>query len=310
MPFPLLPLAGVAAGAIATGIQNRRSQNFSREMYQRQYQDNVKFWQMQNAYNDPSAQMQRLKAAGLNPAMIYGGQGAGAAGQAGDVGKQSVTPAQFATPDFSGFASSSAQAIQSKTADAMIHKANQEAIYTASKTVGQNISNRYQSDLAATSIDLAKAQAAKTRVEASYIGVQERFTLDENQRKAAMNASNLREATERILTMQAQRTKIPEERELLRAQAAKVWADKALTQTELDMREQGFSWNDRTWMRMMGLAMQYLSEKKATGIGDALNQALENLQNSMSSFWEKGSLDYQKKYGNRWMKPKKPASIR
>lgn len=37
------------------------------------FNQNLKMWNMQNAYNDPSAQMARLKAAGLNPNLVYGG---------------------------------------------------------------------------------------------------------------------------------------------------------------------------------------------------------------------------------------------
>ena len=33
---------------------------------------NIKFWNMQNAYNTPAMQMQRFKDAGLNPNLIYG----------------------------------------------------------------------------------------------------------------------------------------------------------------------------------------------------------------------------------------------
>ncbi len=33
---------------------------------------NIKFWNMQNAYNHPAQQMQRFKDAGLNPNLIYG----------------------------------------------------------------------------------------------------------------------------------------------------------------------------------------------------------------------------------------------
>ena len=33
---------------------------------------NLQMWHMQNAYNDPSQQMARLKAAGLNPNLVYG----------------------------------------------------------------------------------------------------------------------------------------------------------------------------------------------------------------------------------------------
>lgn len=36
------------------------------------YQRSVQMWNMQNAYNSPEAQMQRFRAAGLNPHLIYG----------------------------------------------------------------------------------------------------------------------------------------------------------------------------------------------------------------------------------------------
>ncbi len=41
-----------------------------------------KAWDRQNAYNDPRQQMQRLKEAGLNPALVYGSSSGGVAGQA------------------------------------------------------------------------------------------------------------------------------------------------------------------------------------------------------------------------------------
>lgn len=37
------------------------------------HSQNLAMWNLQNAYNDPSAQMLRLKAAGLNPNLVYGG---------------------------------------------------------------------------------------------------------------------------------------------------------------------------------------------------------------------------------------------
>lgn len=37
------------------------------------FNQNLKMWNMQNAYNDPVAQMQRLANAGLNPNLVYGG---------------------------------------------------------------------------------------------------------------------------------------------------------------------------------------------------------------------------------------------
>lgn len=43
-----------------------------KELAQYEYDNNYRMWQEQNAYNAPSAQMERLTAAGLNPNLVYG----------------------------------------------------------------------------------------------------------------------------------------------------------------------------------------------------------------------------------------------
>lgn len=82
MPIPLLLGAALIGGGATLGAsaynnlsqsrQNYLSQRFSREMYERQRADALADWNMQNAYNSPSQQMQRFKEAGLNPNLIYG----------------------------------------------------------------------------------------------------------------------------------------------------------------------------------------------------------------------------------------------
>lgn len=80
MPLPLaVPIAMGAASLVgsifntsAQAKANKQSERFAREMYQRQKDDNLAFWEKQNAYNDPSAQMNRLANAGLNPHLVYG----------------------------------------------------------------------------------------------------------------------------------------------------------------------------------------------------------------------------------------------
>ncbi len=46
--------------------------NREMEQWQRENQANLDFWNMQNAYNSPQAQMERYQSAGLNPNLIYG----------------------------------------------------------------------------------------------------------------------------------------------------------------------------------------------------------------------------------------------
>lgn len=83
MLLPLLGLGLQTAGMGGSWLQsgsNRRSQErtiqreqqFARDMYERQRFDAMMDWRIQNKYNHPTQQMQRLKEAGLNPHLIYG----------------------------------------------------------------------------------------------------------------------------------------------------------------------------------------------------------------------------------------------
>lgn len=88
-------LASTFFGNKSRETENRRSQDFSREMYERQYSDNVSFWNKQNTYNSPQEQVKRIQAAGLNKALLYGQSAGGVSGQAGSINTPSVTSAQF-----------------------------------------------------------------------------------------------------------------------------------------------------------------------------------------------------------------------
>jgi len=63
-----------AAQQSKQNIQNTLQAN--KELAKYQYGQDLQMWQRANEYNAPTAQMQRLKAAGLNPNMVYGSGGA------------------------------------------------------------------------------------------------------------------------------------------------------------------------------------------------------------------------------------------
>jgi len=71
-------LAGLVSGGsniVDAGMQavaNAKSWKHTKQMYNRQRADALSDWNMQNAYNAPSAQMERLKNAKLNPNLVYG----------------------------------------------------------------------------------------------------------------------------------------------------------------------------------------------------------------------------------------------
>lgn len=69
-------VVGTGANIISTAMTNRANER----MQQQQNAWNLAQWERNNAYNSPAAQMQRLKAAGLNPDLMYGQNSGGASG--------------------------------------------------------------------------------------------------------------------------------------------------------------------------------------------------------------------------------------
>ena len=86
----LLGLLGTIGSSILTnrGAKSRQQQADAQ---------NVKFWQMQNKYNEPLEQMKRLEKAGLNPALIYG-SGQANTGVAGSVAPSKPAPYNVKDP--------------------------------------------------------------------------------------------------------------------------------------------------------------------------------------------------------------------
>jgi hypothetical protein len=78
MAAPIIPL--IAAGASLLGsIFGNKSRK--KEAARARAHD-INMWDMTNAYNDPKAQMERLRNAGLNPNLVYGGSSGQTAGTA------------------------------------------------------------------------------------------------------------------------------------------------------------------------------------------------------------------------------------
>lgn len=76
--------SNVYSGRVNEKVAGRQNE-WNLAMYQRQLADSRENWNMQNAYNSPKAQMERLKEAGLNPNLVYGNSTSGSAGNAGSM---------------------------------------------------------------------------------------------------------------------------------------------------------------------------------------------------------------------------------
>ncbi len=130
-------------GGIGGFIQGRKNRKLARQLQQQQldwqqaeneraFQRNVDMWNMQNAYNSPSAQMKRLIEAGLNPNLAYGSLGDANATSApayNAASVPSVSDAAFANPydslSTAGASLTQASAVMSQAA---LNKANEKKV--------------------------------------------------------------------------------------------------------------------------------------------------------------------------------------
>ncbi|AXL15120.1 DNA pilot protein [Microviridae sp.] len=80
MPIPLaVPLIASAVGGIASSIFGNKARKRESE---RSRAHDLNMWDKTNNYNHPSQQMQRLRSAGLNPNLVYGGSSGQTSGTA------------------------------------------------------------------------------------------------------------------------------------------------------------------------------------------------------------------------------------
>ena len=153
-----LPLIAPASAKVATALKGVGGSVLSslfgnslrRSAEARANAQNIKFWNMQNQYNHPSQQMARLKAAGLNPNLVYGGSPSGTSGAASPIGTAKAAPQDFQNPVMQGF-------------DAV--KSNVQS----NNTIAQTNLTELQSALAVDKLDISGAtkQFAKELIEAN-----------------------------------------------------------------------------------------------------------------------------------------------
>ena len=88
--------AASSAGTNATNYQLYKKQRAdNREDATTAYNRQIEMWNMNNAYNDPSAQMERLRQAGLNPNLVYGNGATTTASAPSAPQASSATPQRF-----------------------------------------------------------------------------------------------------------------------------------------------------------------------------------------------------------------------
>ena len=312
---PITAAAGITAlantaNAVATGKQNKKSRQFSRETYAKTKADNIQFWNMQNEYNSPEAQMQRLKKAGLNPNMVY--DKGGAIQPAGNISTPDVQGGQFRTPDFGSIGTGlvqgyfdtkikQAQYDNLKAANTKITQENAllaaQTLATSTQTKGYDLNNQLASENFQTSIDAATANLQQTRANTQY-------TLSENERKAAMQAPNLQIAAQTVLKMKAETASTEAQKQQIYQTIKNLKQDYRLKEFEEDLAKQGiFKW-DPLWARSLAQFLQGLTGETTsfTGLGEQARSYLNKPWQPLGKSTLQGNMGPLHYFYNKWKK--------
>lgn len=240
-------------GQILTTADNRR---YGRKQYEQQKRDALEFWHMQNAYNSPEAQMQRYKAAGLNPNLIYGQQNTGGSISTPDFKAAPGVAPRFNTADMIPALSSiydieiKRQQVNNMKAqfdviqeEAALKAAQQRAVLANAGKSEFDLA--FESEFRDISADMRRETLRKLRTETD-------ISINRDAREALMNTSNLKEAVERMATMRIGRAKTRQEIQHIREAVNNMKKEGVLDDMEIELKKQGLTYSDPVYYRVAG----------------------------------------------------------
>lgn len=251
-------LGTAAINAAAQSNINKKTREYNREMYARQREDSLKDWAMQNEYNSPEQQMQRLKQAGLNPHLVYGN---GATTTAAPVRSTQAGAWNPRAPqyDLTGVGQAFMNIYDMKIKQATVDNLKAQNTAIANDAVLKAVQaystlqsgNKTAQDIEMTSLlkdtTLAGAQAAVNQKVAET-----KVLLNRDEREAAMNSSSIQEAAVRILRMRADLAKAPLERMQINAEIQRIKMDTDLKAEDLRLKKMNIQPHDGLFTRWVG----------------------------------------------------------
>lgn len=155
-----MAMSGIGAiGNLFTGGMSARKQyKYQSKLMDKQNQQQIDFWKMNNEYNTPFNQRARLEQAGLNPDLMYGGSGnmyqsqmpGAASGSAPNV-------------DYGSFSDNLRFAMQAQVMDAQVSKIEMENKLLAEQALSQASLRELQSGQTADALARAEHQKIYNR---------------------------------------------------------------------------------------------------------------------------------------------------
>lgn len=282
MPAPLVAGALIAGGASilgaginagSTASMNKKTRKWNEQMYSRQRTDALSDWNMQNAYNTPEAQMQRLREAGLNPNLVYGNGADVTAGPTRSTEAKSWNP----TPpqvDLSGVGSAFSQYYDATVKQAQVdnmaaqktlieQQAIHEGLKAANTAAGTDKTKAETQTL--NSLRESQLEALKVSIEKMQTDIQS--TSDANKRenqlqpgKMDIQQGTVQNMMSDLLTKRLARTKTQTEVIEIERRILNLRREGILKDIEIDIRQRDGNPNDPYWQKKLQQVLEFLIE--------------------------------------------------
>lgn len=276
--------AGTASAGIGFGLDmakfsfqqgidqanNKKQRKWLEEQYRKQRADALADWNMQNAYNSPEAQMARLKAAGLNPNLVYGNGADATASQMprqSDTGsyKPQSTPIDMNTNVMGAYFDAQVKQAQVDNMAAQKTLLDQQAIHEALKalnTVANTKSTEANTEttnaLRQSSLDALRASINKMQTETVISSNQESRNQQLHSGNLELQNANLAKIAQDISTQKIQNSKTIEERTEVKARVNNLLREGILKDMEIQVRERGGNPNDAYWEKKAQQVIEYI----------------------------------------------------
>lgn len=206
MPADIAAAAVTAAGQlINSGIQggmNTATRKWNERMYGVQRKDALADWAMQNEYNSPLQQMARLKAAGLNPNLVYnnGATHSAQAVQKSDMKQWSPQAPQF---DFGQIVD---QYLGTQQRQNTINVGKEQLEALKLENINKGIRNVKDAKGLPYVEKMLESNLEKNAAAISAMRQQTQFSISENARRELRNTADINVAVQRALNIEQQTT--------------------------------------------------------------------------------------------------------
>lgn len=272
--FPTIPVISAGTEILSQGInalvqsgENAKNRRFANWQYDKQRQDALADYAMQNEYNSPASQMERLKAAGLNPNLVYGN---GANSPSATVRGSSTSAPSVTAPrvdiaeGLNRYMQTKMQQLQSDNLKAqntvLTEQAKNIAADTTMKLFSGNLKEfdfNLKTQLRNNMISKAWETTKNLNLMGNLTAAQIANTNERTKTEVAARAPKIRqiiqstsESLQRVINLRVQAAKSQAEISYIYTQISNAQKEGKLKDAELKLRESNLSFKDPAWIRM------------------------------------------------------------